>query len=95
MSQKPQDFHSNPEEPHPDPESATIVDERVIDASTGTKKIPSLEAALRAICGSILGQPSRRTAQMNYVATTGDDEFAWLNATTNENQGNGEGPSAI
>ena len=62
---------------------------------TGTKKIPSLEASLRAICGSILGQPSRRTAQMNYVATTGDDEFAWLNTTTNENQGNGEGPSAI
>ena len=59
-----------------------------------TKRIPPLEATFRAICGSILGQPSRRTAQMNYMATSGDDEFAWLNTTSMEQQGNGEGPSA-
>ena len=63
--------------------------------TTGTKRIPLLEANFRAICGSILGQPSRRTAQMNYVAMSGEDEFAWLNTASNESQGNGEGPSAL
>ena len=68
---------------------------RRIDCQTmGTKKIPSLEATFRAICGSILGQPSRRTAQINYVSTSGEDEFAWLNAEPSNQQGNGEGPSA-
>jgi hypothetical protein len=65
---------------------------RRLDCQTnGTKKIPQLEANFRAICGSVLGQPSRRTAQVNYVATAGVDEFAWLN----ESQGNGEGPSGL
>jgi Zinc knuckle len=62
---------------------------------TGTKKIPQLEANFRAICGSILGQPSRRTAQINYVATSGEDEFAWLNVESSNQSGNGEGPSAL
>ena len=61
--------------------------------ATGTRKIPNLEATFRAICGSILGQPFRRTAQVNYVSTSGEDEFAWLNTTPSEHQGNGEGPS--
>lgn len=60
-----------------------------------TKKIPTMEATFRAICGSILGQPSRRTAQVNYVSTPGDDEFAWLNRESTGQQGNGEGPSAV
>jgi hypothetical protein len=68
---------------------------RIDCQATGTKKIPTLEATFRAICGSILGQPSRRTAQINYVAASGDDEFAWLNSSTTERQGNGEGPSAL
>src|ERR1700678_1523100 len=59
-----------------------------------TKRIPPLEETFRASCGSILGRPSRRTAQINYMATSGDDEFAWLNTTSMEQQGNGEGPSA-
>lgn len=63
--------------------------------ATGTKKIPQLEANFRAICGSILGQPNRRTAQINYVTTSSNDEFAWLNTGSNEFQGNGEGPSAL
>ena len=67
---------------------------RIDCPTTGTKRIPPLEATFRAICGSILGQPSRRTAQMNYVATSGDDEFAWLNAASTGQQGNEEGPSA-
>lgn len=62
---------------------------------TGYKKIPQLEATFRAICGSILGQPSRRSAQVNYVATGGEDEFAWLNTETAGQQGNGEGSSAL
>ena len=62
---------------------------------TGAKRIPQLEATFRAICGSILGQPSRRTAQVNYVATSGEDEFAWLNVAPSDQQGNGEGPSAL
>ena len=62
---------------------------------SSTKRIPLLEANFRAICGSILGQPQRRTAQINYVATSEEDEFAWLNATTSSQQGNGEGPSAL
>jgi Zinc knuckle len=61
----------------------------------GDKKIPPLEANFRAICGSILGQPPRRTAQVNYVAMSEDNEFAWLNIAPNEGQGNGEGPSAF
>lgn len=63
--------------------------------TTGNKKIPQLEATFRAICGSILGQPSRRTFQVNYVAASGADEFAWLNMESNEQQGNGEGPSVL
>jgi hypothetical protein len=63
--------------------------------TTSTKKIPQLEANFRAICGSVLGQPSRRTAQVNYVATAGNDEFAWLNMASNESQGNGEGSSGL
>ena len=63
--------------------------------TTGTKKIPTLEATFRAICGSILGQPPRRPAQVNYVATSGEDEFAWLNRESSGHQGNGEGPSAM
>ena len=43
--------------------------------ATGAEKIPAMEASFRAICGSILGQPSHRTAQINYVSTSGDDEF--------------------
>jgi hypothetical protein len=62
---------------------------------TGTKRIPQLEATFRAICGSILGQPTRRPIQVNYVTTAGEDEFAWLNAASNSQQGNGEGPSAL
>ena len=61
----------------------------------GIKRIPTMEATFRAICGSILGQPPRRTAQVNYVATPGDDEFAWLNTGSVGQQGNGEGPSAM
>jgi hypothetical protein len=70
---------------------------RRIDCSTtGTnKRIPPLEAVFRAICGSILGQPFRRTAQINYVAMSGGDEFAWLNGASTGQQGNGEGPSAL
>lgn len=68
---------------------------RIDCQTTGAKKIPTLEATFRAICGSILGQPSRRTVQINYVNTSGEDEFAWLNTATNEYQGNGEGPSAL
>jgi hypothetical protein len=64
-------------------------------ATTGNKKLPQLEATFRAICGSILGQPFRRTAQINYVATSGADEFAWLNTESAGQQGNGEGPSAL
>jgi hypothetical protein len=63
--------------------------------TTNAGKIPQLEATFRAICGSILGQPSYRAAQINYVATSGDDEFAWLNTTSNELQGNGQGPPAL
>ena len=62
---------------------------------TGIRGIPPREASFRAICGSILGQPSRRVAQINYVTTSGDDEFGWLNTTSMEQQGNGEGPSAL
>ena len=62
---------------------------------TGAEKIPQFEASFRAICGSILGQPPRRAAQINYVTATGDDEFAWLNGGSTGLQGNGEGPSAI
>ena len=68
---------------------------RIECQATGNKKIPQLEATFRAICGSILGQPSRRTVQVNYVATSGDDEFAWLNTESTGQQGNGEGPSAL
>ena len=68
---------------------------RIDCQTTGAKKIPQLEANFRAICRSILGQPSRRTAQVNYVAASGDDEFTWLNTASNESQGNGEGPSAL
>ena len=63
--------------------------------TTGNKKLPQLEATFRAICGSILGQPSRRTAQINYIATSGDNEFAWLNLEPTGQQGNGEGPPAM
>ena len=68
---------------------------RIDCQATGNSKIPQLEANFRAICGSILGQPSRRTAQVNYIAATGEDEFAWLNITPSGDQGNGEGPSAL
>jgi Zinc knuckle len=69
---------------------------RIDCQATGTRKIPSLEAAFRAICGSILGQPPRRPAQVNYVATPEEDEFAWLNSReSTSQQGNGEGPSAM
>ena len=68
---------------------------RIDCQATGTKKIPQREAAFRAICGSILGQPPRRVAQVNYVSAAGDDEFAWLNADAQGQQGNGEGPSAM
>jgi hypothetical protein len=68
---------------------------RIDCQATGPKKIPHLEATFRAICSAILGQPGRRTAQVNYVAASGDDEFAWLNAGSAGQQGNGEGPSAI
>lgn len=68
---------------------------RINCQTTGNDKIPQLEATFRAICGSILGQPSYRTAQINYVVTSEEDEFAWLNATSNGLQGNGEGPSAV
>lgn len=67
---------------------------RIDCQTTGSNRIPLLEANFRALCGSILGQP-RRTAQVNYVATSGDNEFAWLNVASNESQGNGEGPSAL
>jgi hypothetical protein len=63
--------------------------------ATGPKKIPQLEATFRAICGSILGQPFRRTTPVNYVDTARDDEFAWLNIEAAGQQGNGEGPSAL
>ena len=68
---------------------------RIDCQATGPKKIPQLEATFRAICGSILGQPSCRAIQVNYVATSGGDEFAWLNLESAEQQGNGEGPSAL
>jgi hypothetical protein len=67
---------------------------RIDCEATISKKIPPLEATFRAICGSILGQPTRRTAQINYVAASGEDEFAWLNTGAIGQQGNGEGPSA-
>jgi hypothetical protein len=62
--------------------------------ATGPQKIPQLEFTFRAICGSILGQPYRRTAQVNFVATSEEDEFAWLTMGSSAPQGNGEGPSA-
>jgi hypothetical protein len=68
---------------------------RIDCQATNAKKIPPLEATFRAICGSILGQPSRRTAQINYMSMSGEDEFAWLNTESVGQQGNGEGPSAI
>ena len=68
---------------------------RIDCQATGAEKIPQFEASFRAICGSILGQPPRRAAQINYVTATGDDEFAWLNGGSTGLQGNGEGPSAI
>jgi hypothetical protein len=68
---------------------------RINCQTMGTGKIPQLEATFRAICGSILGQPSYRTAQINYVTASVDDEFAWLNTSSNEVQGNGEGSSAL
>jgi hypothetical protein len=68
---------------------------RIECLTASAKKIPQLEANFRAICGLVLGQPSRRTAQVNYVATTGEDEFAWLNTASNESQGNGEGSSGL
>jgi hypothetical protein len=69
---------------------------RIDCQTTGAKKIPPLEATFRAICGSILGQPTRRPpAQINYVTTSGEDKFAWLNMETAGHQGNGEGPSAV
>jgi hypothetical protein len=68
---------------------------RIDCQAANTQKLPLLEAIFRAICGSILGQPSRRTAQVNYVATAEDDEFAWLKTTGSGHQGNGEGPSAL
>ena len=63
--------------------------------ATGNKKIPQLEATFWAICGSILGQPSRHTAQVNYIAASENNEFAWLNIESTEQQGNMEGPSAL
>jgi Zinc knuckle len=63
--------------------------------TTGNKKLAPLESTFRSICGSILGQPSRRTAQINYIAASGNDEFAWLNLESTGQQGNGEGPSAL
>jgi hypothetical protein len=95
--QKPPAFHCGQEEPLQVLESVTTVEEWAIDAwtATGTGKIPPLEASFRAICGSILGQPSRRPAQVTYVTMSGDNEFAWLNATSNEQQGNREGPPAL
>ena len=68
---------------------------RIDCQATGTGKIPQLEATFRAICGSILGQPGRRVAQVNFVSNPGDDEFAWLNIETTAQQGNGGGPSAL
>jgi protein-disulfide isomerase len=68
---------------------------RRIDCPPTAKRISQHEAAFRAICGSILGQPFRRTAQINYVAMSGEDEFAWLNMTSSSQQGNEEGPSAM
>jgi Zinc knuckle len=68
---------------------------RVDCQAVDTKRLPPLEATFRAICGSILGQPSRRAIQVNFVATAGEDEFAWLNAVSSGQQGNGEGPSAL
>ena len=67
---------------------------RIDCPSTGNKRVPQLEATFRAICGSILGQP-RRAVQMNYIASTGEDEFAWLNTASTGHQGNGEGPPAV
>jgi hypothetical protein len=68
---------------------------RRVDCQTSsTKKIPQFEATFRAICGSILGQPFRRIAQVNYIAAAEEDEFAWLNTASVGNQGNGGGPSA-
>ena len=67
---------------------------RIHCQATGPKKIPQLEATFRAICGSILGQPSYHAVQINYVVSQGDDEFAWLNMESATQQGNGEGPSA-
>jgi hypothetical protein len=69
--------------------------QRIDCQATGPKKIPQLEATFHAICGSILGQPFRRTTQVNYVDTARDDEFAWLNIEAAGQQGNGEGPSAL
>jgi hypothetical protein len=68
---------------------------RIECQAMGNRRIPTLEATFRAVCGSILGQPPRRAAQVNYVAAPGDDEFAWLNMESSGQQGNGEGPSAI
>ena len=66
---------------------------RIDCQTTGPKKIPQLEATFRALCGSILGQPGRHIAQINYVA--GEDEFAWLNTESTGKQGNGDGLSAM
>ena len=61
---------------------------------TAAKKIPQLKATFCAICRSILWQ-SRCTVQINYVATSRDDKFAWVNANQTGQQGNGEGLPAI
>lgn len=68
---------------------------RIDCQAEATAKIPQFEANFRALCGSILGQPSRRAAQVNYVTTSREDEFAWLNMESSAPTGNGEGPSAV
>ena len=63
--------------------------------TTAAKKIPQMEATFHAICRSILRQPFHHTIQINYMATSKDNEFAWLNMEQTGQQGNREGPSAI
>ena len=60
---------------------------------TSNNRIPKLEGDFWVICGSIL-DPGHQPLQVNYVAA-GTTKHTWADGVTSEqSQGNGEGPSA-
>ena len=63
--------------------------------ATPEQLIPPLEGSFRAICGAVLGHPTRNAISINLVDDAEADEFAWVfsTATLQGLQGNGEGPS--